>query len=300
MQKLRTNSVFVLCLIAFASACSAKAVETENTTPTGTPCADSKDCRGGEYCDRGSCALTQTGDFGHGYGAQCLGEEFYPEQNGVNQQWIHCGYYPCVDGHCSSCEADAECPDGMSCVTYPGRPGRTCSRPDEVPSEPVECGVAPQYVPCPKPEAYPEPTLVGERDDECTVDLQCQGDEFCDRGACASIWVDEAGHGYGAQCRRTEPPSTGNTCLGYLCLDHRCQSCLDDSECFEEAPYCLEVYPFSLAGRVCSAFPTAHYYDEDGKLREEFAAERAEYVEKMQSLSEGRVEVGLVPYPELD
>lgn len=296
------RSLFLGWLI-FATACSSKEELAQSTAPGEPPadvCVHTKDCLGGEYCDRGVCAFTQTGDFGHGYGAQCLAESYYPERNGTNQRWVHCGGYPCVDGHCSSCEVDEECPSGRACVDFPGRPGRTCELLRDVPSEPVECGVAPGYVPCPKPEIYPEPPLTGVRGDECAADRQCKGGEFCDRGLCQSILVNEFGHGYGARCRRIEPPSTSNTCLGYLCLDNRCQSCLDDSECFEEAPYCLEEHPFSLVGRVCSAYPASHYYDEAGELRPEFAADRAAYVESMGRLSQGRVEVGLTPYPELD
>lgn len=56
----------------------------------------------------------------------------------------------------------------------------------------------------------------------CTKDDDC-GDGFCDRGRCAAIWTCRASYG--------QPCETDDWCSGYLCIDHRCRSCISDKEC---------------------------------------------------------------------
>lgn len=274
-----------------ASESSANVETGEDTTAPSVPCEKASDCRGGEFCDRGQCAATQTRSYGHGYGAQCVDESFYSNRNGISGRWVHCDAYPCVDGHCSSCVADDDCiADGnWACRKKPFQEGQLCALllDDAVVTERPE----------PVPETFAESTLVGQLGDDCEDDAECHGDEFCDRGLCQPILVDQFGHGYGAECQRIEQPSPEDSCVGYLCVNHRCQSCLDDSECYPLAPYCIERHPFSVAGRQCSPNPESYYFDEDGNLREERAEDYAHYAEEMTQLSEARVEAGLAPFP---
>ncbi len=60
----------------------------------------------------------------------------------------------------------------------------------------------------------------------CTKDDEC-GDGFCDRTACAPIWI--SGEGYGQRCGPdTKRPDCGGS---RVCIDGRCRSCLAHAEC---------------------------------------------------------------------
>jgi hypothetical protein len=264
------------------------------TAPAPPTCTRTAECLGGEFCDQGACVQISTGMFGHGYGAQCLPAEEYPLLvPGMDGLWTHCTDYPCVAGHCSSCSSDSDCAERGQCVAYPGKPGRLCTDPENVPSAPEECGVSPSFVPCPEPDAYPEPTLVGSRGSGCAQNKDCAGDEFCDRGVCAPVLADRYGHGYGVACRRIEQQSPGDTCLGYLCLGGACQSCLADSECYEGAPYCNERNPFRPAGRVCAPHRQSYYLDRDGNVTENVAEDYEVFRTQWEHMMEVRENIGL-------
>jgi hypothetical protein len=249
--------------------------------PARAPCSSTTDCRGGEFCDRGLCGKLDTAEsFGHGYGAQCVGEEFYPDdvQPGGSQA-LHCRSYLCVDGHCSSCLSDEECRAGERCISaephprYPDAPaefvGKRCEADDHQPRAP--CGTTDNPNPCvsSKPE-QPEPLLASNAASECRAIGDCSGDWFCDRGRCAPVLVDPAGHGYGAQFVRREPPSTRDTCLGFISVARVCSSCLADSECFPEAPYCARV-PHHPESTSCSPHPEHEYYNNAGEVAPTFS-----------------------------
>ncbi len=54
--------------------------------------------------------------------------------------------------------------------------------------------------------------------------------------------------------------------LGYLCISNTCQSCLSDSECYADPPYCNERNPFAPLGRVCAPRPQSEYVDEGAPM----------------------------------
>lgn len=246
-------------------------------------CSSTPECRGGEFCDRGVCAMVQTHDeWGHGYGAQCVGEEFYPERyregQGIQR---HCRGFVCVDGHCSSCTSDEECHEGEVCSvapvhpsypeSEPAFPGRRCIASEELSTPRAPCDTPENPVPCGSVKSeLPEPTLVPNVAQECSRIADCRGDEFCDRGQCAPVLVNEFGHGYGAAFIRREPSNVLDTCLGYLSIGRSCSSCLADSECFPEAPYCVR-HPSRPEGHSCAEYPEESYYDALGDVAPAFA-----------------------------
>lgn len=70
----------------------------------------------------------------------------------------------------------------------------------------------------------------------CAEDGECD-EGFCDRGFCAAA-SGRDGDPYGAECiPNPVDPATGlqdtrgDICAGYLCLNGRCRSCADTSEC---------------------------------------------------------------------
>lgn len=243
-------------------------------------CTRTADCQGGEFCDRGACATVATGDdFGHGYGAQCVSEDFYPTDPRLNRR-VHCREFECVAGHCSSCVSDEECDPGYVCSPAPQHPafpelppaypGRRCTLRTVVENPAPPCETSGNPVPCvPTRPEEPEPTLSPNEANECSGAAGCLGDEFCDRGRCAPVLVDALGHGYGAQFIRREAPSLGDTCLGFLSIGRFCSSCLSDSECYPEAPYCAFV-PNRPEGRSCSPHPESEYYDVSGQVAPHF------------------------------
>lgn len=119
-----------------------------------------------------------------------------------------------------------------------------------------------------QPEQH-EPSLVPNAANECSAIHQCDGDHFCDRGRCSPVLVDPYGHGYGAEIVRREPPALEDTCLGFLAIGRSCSSCLADSECYPEAPYCALV-PNRPEGRSCSPYPESQYYDARGEVSPTF------------------------------
>jgi hypothetical protein len=254
---------------------SPKEVEEDGTK---SACVGTPDCRGGEFCDRGRCAALGThDDYGHGYGAQCVDEEFYP----AGMRDLHCRSYECVDGHCSSCISDSECEPGYACAPapsysqYPDRPpdypGQRCTNLTAVQNPPVPCGVPANPVSCgPIKPQLPEPPLVANEGNECRKAKDCRGDEFCNRGRCAAIMVNPNGHGYGAILVRREPANLQDTCLGYLSIGTSCSSCLADSECYPEAPYCVH-HPARPEGRSCAPHAEFEYYDASGKVAPTFS-----------------------------
>jgi hypothetical protein len=73
---------------------------------------------------------------------------------------------------------------------------------------------------------------------ECGNDGDCGDARWCDRGTCAAERPE--GNPYGARCFLADvDPATGerdyrgDVCAGYLCIDGRCRSCLETSECSE-------------------------------------------------------------------
>lgn len=68
----------------------------------------------------------------------------------------------------------------------------------------------------------------------CTADDNCQSG-FCDLGTCKEIDGQ-----YGAYCSPAPRTAEGyrdgklNTCGAYICIDHRCRSCLSDEQCLQE------------------------------------------------------------------
>lgn len=320
-------AVWRLVTVAWLASMSACGRQTSAGSPgegrgkaTEIACERTPDCRGGEFCDRGVCAKLGTyADYGHGYGAQCVGEEFYPKDKSGSLRDLHCRSYECVDGHCSSCTSEAECDEGYVCAPapnypeYPDRPadypGRRCTLRALVDAPPVPCGVPENPVPCAptKPE-QPEPPLVANEVHECQEVEDCRGDEFCDRGRCAPITVSLAGQGYGATLIRREPPSLQDVCLGFLSIGHWCSSCLADSECYPEAPYCIR-HPTRPEGRSCAPHPELEYYDVDGRVAPSFSTgleTPAEWLANYRGFQEyheryrqGRAEVGLPVPPAL-
>lgn len=278
----RVGSVVWLLMGCMVAACDGTArVASDAGAMTGAACQRTTDCRGGDFCDRGTCARVATHDqFGHGYGAQCVGEEFYPSDPRLGRA-VHCRYYECVDGHCSSCVSDAECEPNYLCVAapvYPGYPdrapdyaGRRCTHRLSLEHPFPPCGVPENPVPCgPTRPELPEPTLLPNAADDCQRIEDCRGDEFCDRGRCAPILVDAFGHGYGAAIIRREPPALGDSCQGYLAVGRSCSSCLGDSDCYPEAPYCIR-YPYRPEARSCARHPEAEHYDADGNVSPHFS-----------------------------
>ena len=245
-----------------------------------TSCRTTQDCRGGSFCDRGSCAATDTQVFGHGYGAQCLPEAAYPSPQELT---THCRGRSCIDGHCSSCNDDSECTQaGQRCVVQPGVGGKTCE------INPVDRSKDRED----QRAELPPTTLLKSEATECTNAADCKGDEFCDRGRCSTVMVDAAGHGFGAFCKRVEAPNQSGTCFAYLCVNNYCSSCLGDAECYSEAPFCIES-PLWPNGKVCAPEPASHWYGEDGKLRAEREAERDEAIDFYRRLQSWRAMVGL-------
>ncbi len=277
--------IVVLGWLAGAAACGqATDSDTPREAEGGQPisCARTPDCRGGEFCDRGVCSTLATYDYyGHGYGAQCVGEEFYPSDISGSLRGLHCRSYVCMDGHCSSCASDAECKENYVCAPaprypqYPDRPpdfpGRRCTLRAVVEEPPVPCGVPENPVPCgpTKPEIS-GPPLVTNPKDECRKVEDCRGDEFCDRGGCSAITVDPNGLGYGAAVIQREPPNLGDICIGFLNIGHWCGACLADSECYPEAPYCIH-HPMRPEARSCAPHPESEYYDASGKVAPTFS-----------------------------
>lgn len=78
----------------------------------------------------------------------------------------------------------------------------------------------------------------------CASDSACP-EGFCDRGMCAAYSSNVP---YGAPC--AAPPAGGyNPCGAYVCVDHRCRSCVADSECGSPVSTCNH-YPGD-PGRAC-------------------------------------------------
>jgi hypothetical protein len=142
-----------------------------------------------------------------------------------------------------------------------------------------------------KPE-LPETPLLESKYDECDEVTDCRGDQFCDRGKCANMQVDEAGHGYGAHCKRVEEPNQLGTCLVYICVEDYCSSCLGDSECYADAPYCIKS-PLWPNGKICSSEPSSYWYDDNGKLKSEREDEVQNAAAKYQQIQKWRKMVGL-------
>jgi hypothetical protein len=161
-----------------------------------TRCRTTQDCRGGSFCDRGTCAPTDTQVFGHGYGAQCLPEAAYPSPADLA---VHCRGRSCIDGHCSSCVDDSECTQPHhKCIVQPGIAGKTCE------AMPVDHTNNREDL---KPELPPTPLLENPAHD-CEHASDCRGDHFCDRGRCAVVIVDSAGpwlRSCLSPCRTPEP-----------------------------------------------------------------------------------------------
>jgi hypothetical protein len=271
-------------LLALVSVVVLPACASCGESPAAAPsrCSNTRECNGDEFCDRGTCAERDTQTFGHGYGAQCLPVAAYPDPT---QLALHCRQWSCMSGHCSSCSEASECTAPASCLkNLPGIPGRSCSVVGDAGDGSRERS---------SPE-LPMPSLQAVGSTECLTAKQCKGDQFCDRGRCADLDVDQYGHGYGASCFRVEPPSRQGVCLSYLCLGHRCSSCAADSECYPEAPHCIKS-PYFPKGRVCDARPESDYYDAAGGLRVD-PDEYARFKAAFSRMQQWRAEVGLPNY----
>lgn len=99
----------------------------------------------------------------------------------------------------------------------------------------------------------------------CSSDVDCSGG-FCDRtGRCGTVDVNATGR-FGTPC--TLPPRNPNgtangeqnTCGSYLCINGRCRSCLEDSECQIEygAPSCGQILESNRwPGNTCGNYSGA-------------------------------------------
>lgn len=267
-----------LWMVACLMGCSSSDRGTKVASTLGHTCAATRECAGGEFCDRGVCAQVDTQVYGHGYGAQCFPEGAY-QGGGLA---THCRRWSCESGHCSSCAEDSECPSGTTCVVQQGAPGKTCA------AQVLDLSADRETQKGEIPDPVWQPNLATE----CQVASDCLGDQFCDRGSCVDIAVDQHGHGYGCACRLTAPFNINSVCANYLCVHGYCSSCLADSECDVSVPHCIRS-PYWPEGRVCDTHDQAYYYDERGCLREEFwkmyGARRAE----LQRQIAWRAEAGL-------
>jgi hypothetical protein len=106
------------------------------------------------------------------------------------------------------------------------------------------------------------------------------------------VMVDSAGHGFGAYCKRVEPPNQNGTCFAYICVNNYCSSCLGDAECYSDAPFCIES-PVWPNGKVCSSEPSSYWYDDDGTLRPERETQRDAVLARYRQLQMFRAMVGL-------
>jgi hypothetical protein len=263
----------------------------ERFAPLGAACLHADQCSGDLFCDRGLCQPLYTPWFGHGYGAQCVADIAYPDG-----AMVHCRDWPCIDGHCSSCVTDAECGALQRCTAQTNLPGKRCIIPDPSTalSEPACGGATTPACPWPTDPEMPSPAKITPSDPECRNTAECGGDRFCDRGRCQWVDLTQYGHGLGAVCRRNEAPSLTDTCLGYLCIDGRCSTCLDDSECYASAPFCIHS-PYHPHGPVCSRREQSFYFDEAGALRAEHAADYENFASDYLYLQSLREQAGLRP-----
>lgn len=106
----------------------------------------------------------------------------------------------------------------------------------------------------------PEPSPGG-----CNTDADC-GSGFCDRtGQCSSVDVDSTAR-FGTPCTIAPRNPNGtvngeqNTCGPYLCVEGRCRSCVEDSECQIEygAPSCGHVSEARWPGNSCGNYSSAN------------------------------------------
>jgi hypothetical protein len=94
----------------------------------------------------------------------------------------------------------------------------------------------------------------------CVRDCDCRSG-FCDRGTCADS-KDIGAWYYGKGWCYPGPPhapidvevgsqANNDDCEGYLCVDHRCRSCVSDAECQagRKEYKCLRLY--DLPGKRC-------------------------------------------------
>jgi hypothetical protein len=205
----------------------------------------------------------------------------------MRQGWEYaCGAYLCLDGRCRSCTSDADCRVRQRVVTkedaettcehVPDFAGKTCGRYDLARRE----GRLPALPP-PGPYLTPAQTQVqpnssvadGGIQDKLPHGTACVRDRACRSGFCdAGICVHLYGKGnYGRDCEPLPPvvaPEPGadgpmpaeiigralreDGCGGYLCIDRRCRSCAQDSECRDAlgSPACVEVAEY--LGRSCA------------------------------------------------
>jgi len=105
----------------------------------------------------------------------------------------------------------------------------------------------------------PEPAPGG-----CNTDADCDGG-FCDRtGRCGSVDLSSTAR-FGTPCtlgpRNPNGTANGeqNTCGPYLCIEGRCRSCVEDSECQIEygAPTCGHLSEARWPGNSCGNYSSA-------------------------------------------
>ncbi len=86
------------------------------------------------------------------------------------------------------------------------------------------------------------PSRTCSKDDEC-------GDGFCDRTACAPIWIGRVGYG-----QRCGPDTRRLDCGGgRVCIDGRCRSCLAHAECPRKFAVCNRMdSPYHPNGNSCA------------------------------------------------
>jgi hypothetical protein len=228
----------------------------------GMACSKDTDCRLG-FCDRDVCVEPSRVS---NYGAVCDSRPpaVTPEPGRPDPQ---CGVFLCLEGRCRSCSTDAECQSYFGAGKCDFNPASSygfsvaCSLPSSELQHRDRSAEWTGSLPCANVGPDVPVDLRLPAGTACLRDCDCRSG-FCDRGTCADsadIGVWDYGNGWCEPGPAIAPSdvivgsqgSDALSCIGYVCVDHRCRSCVSDEECqLGSRPYmCLPLY--GLPGKRC-------------------------------------------------